>query len=134
MNWSLNLVRSGAVLAAVAIGGAVLVNAEGEAIVSENMNEQASAQSFVGKAISQAKDQLGAPASEESFEMSPGVSEFRIELRNHFSEEDLAGGGPELREVTWAVSGDENLTVWFQEQDGQWLGVHEMRWPSGADF
>jgi len=103
---------------------------EGDVDVSEQLNATADAETFVGKSYQEAEAALGTPTTEESFTMSTGLQEFRIELRNIFDPSET----PEIREVTWRRSADENLTLWFADKDGTSTAVHYMVWHPDSEF
>jgi hypothetical protein len=103
---------------------------EGDIDVSTQPNAMADAAAFVGKSFEEAQADLGTPTTQETFTMSTGVQEFRIELRNIFD----ASKTPEILEATWARSEQENLTLWFADQDGTSRAVHYKTWHPGDEF
>jgi hypothetical protein len=102
----------------------------GETDVNTQPNAKADAATYVGKSFEEAQADLGAPATQVSFIMSTGLQEFRIELRNIFDASDT----PEIVEATWARSAQQNLTLWFTEQDGTLRAVHYKTWHPDDEF
>lgn len=87
-----------------------------------------------GMSYDDAVTRLGQPAKEETFTLTPGVYEFRIELLNFYDSARLERDPPEVREVTWSVSASENLTLWFVRDDGEWRVLHQSRWDPDSEF
>ena len=99
------------------------------------METDSMAAEIVGKPYSDVQQQLGDPTSEETFELGLAVQEFRIELTNLFDESVRAENPPTIREATWAISSDQNLTVWFSQSDDEsWSAVHTLSWHPGDQF
>ncbi|WP_299148567.1 hypothetical protein [uncultured Tateyamaria sp.] len=128
------MMRAAAALLALAglawIAATLVQGNEGETHVNKQIERDAPVEAFVGIDQEGARDLLGVALREETFTMSPGVPEFRIELRNIFDADQT----PDIREVTWARSSEENLTLWFAQNDGVWRAVHGMSWHPGAEF
>lgn len=77
---------------------------------------------------------LGPPDVLERFRMRRELQEFRIELRNFFSDDELDDNAPMIREATWKISADENYTIWFVERDGAVTVLDQLRWSPDTEF
>ncbi len=77
---------------------------------------------------------LGAPDVLERFRMRRGLKEFRIELRNFFTDSELDDNAPMIREATWKLSADENYTIWFVEKGDTATVLDQFRWSPGMEF
>ncbi|WP_204325978.1 hypothetical protein [Sulfitobacter sediminilitoris] len=91
---------------------------------------------MIGKSFSEAEQKLGKPIREDRFELGTAVLEFRIELTNIFDEVRRAENPPDVREVTWSMSPEENLTLWFTQPKAgaDWFVVHSYVWHPDAQF
>ncbi len=94
------------------------------------MSAEPDTETYLGQSFEAAEAGLGPPASRETFTMHPGVHEFRIELRNIFK----ASETPEILEATWAQTPQQNLTLWFAEQDGTWRAILARAWHPDDEF
>ncbi|WP_297341210.1 hypothetical protein [Pseudophaeobacter sp.] len=65
-----------------------------------------------GKTIEQLSETYGPPTFTE-FVLDNNVGEFRVGLLNHFDKTQTAGGELVLKEVTFSLNEENNLTVWF---------------------
>ncbi|WP_171178404.1 hypothetical protein [Ruegeria sp. HKCCD8929] len=77
---------------------------------------------------------LGPPATQEDFRLSRGETEFRIELLNYYTEAQLRDAPPLMREATWTLSPESNLTIWFAKRNGAWPFLHYQSWHPEDDF
>lgn len=91
---------------------------------------------FLGKSMDHAMGELGTPVAEDRFELGLSVLEFRIELTNLFDETRRTENPPEIREATWSVSAEQNLTLWFtRSETGQdWQAIHFLAWHPNSQF
>ncbi|MFA3919913.1 hypothetical protein AB1E33_23535 [Ruegeria sp. 2012CJ15-1] len=90
---------------------------------------------LLGKSFDDVRQKLGEPIQEERFELGTVVSEFRIELTNLFNDTQRAENPPDIRESTWSLSPDENLTVWFsQSEQEDWRAIHVISWHPDDQF
>jgi hypothetical protein len=129
---------SGLGIAIIALSAAGLIwiaapkvqSGNGEIDVNTQPNAKADAATYVGKSFEDAQADLGAPETQVTFTMSTGVQEFRIELRNIFDASDT----PEIVEATWTQSPQQNLTLWFTDQDGTLRAVHYKTWHPDDEF
>lgn len=62
------------------------------------------------------------------------ISEFRIGLRNTFTEKEIENRDILIREVTWSSNKDENLTIWYEKKQHQWVLVDHLIWHKNALF
>ncbi|MBE8714228.1 hypothetical protein [Sphingobacterium hungaricum] len=56
--------------------------------------------------------------------------DFRIELRNYFSEDEIFPKNPPktpilIREVTWKTANDQNITYWYQKVNNDWKFIYK---------
>ncbi|MDP5218775.1 hypothetical protein Q5Y75_16215 [Ruegeria sp. 2205SS24-7] len=90
---------------------------------------------ILGKSFDEVEQKLGDPIQEDRFELGVVVSEFRIELTNLFDETQRTQNPPNIREVTWSLSPDENLTIWFSKsEETDWRAIHVMSWHPDDQF
>ena len=62
------------------------------------------------------------------------ISEFRIGLRNTYTEKEIENRDILIREVTWSSNKDENLTIWYEKKQHQWVLVDHFIWHKDALF
>ena len=71
------------------------------------------------------------PLTDSTFILGKGdgvISEFRISLRNTFTEKEIENRDILIREVTWSCNQDENLTIWYEKKQDQWVLVDHVIW------
>lgn len=83
--------------------------------------------------LEEATQKLGAPET-NSFQLSSDIDEFRIELLNFFTPDELASSPLQITEATWAVAPDQNLTIWYRETDNGPVYQHHLMWNPGQEF
>lgn len=77
------------------------------------------------------------PLTDSTFILGKGdgvISEFRISLRNTFTEKEIENRDILIREVTWSCNQDENLTIWYEKKQHQWVLVDHLIWHKDALF
>ena len=77
------------------------------------------------------------PLTDSTFILGKGdgvISEFRISLRNTFTEKEIENRDIIIREVTWSCNQDENLTIWYEKKQDQWVLVDHFIWHKDALF
>lgn len=77
------------------------------------------------------------PLTDSTFILGKGdgvISEFRIGLRNTFTEKEIENRDILIREVTWSSNKDENLTIWYEKKQDQWVLVDHVIWYKDALF
>ena len=77
------------------------------------------------------------PLTDSTFILGKGdgvISEFRISLRNTFTEKEIENRDILIREVTWSSNKDENLTIWYEKKQHQWVLVDHLIWHKNALF
>src|SRR4029079_3833633 len=74
------------------------------------------------------------PFQEEDFYLNESpISEFRIELYDHFNERERRM--PILiKEATWKKSDSENYTIWFKKKDANWKQIRSFIWNKYWEF
>lgn len=95
------------------------------------------AENFITFDLPTALHEMGQPLDRDVFGVE-GVTEFSIELINHFP----SGTEFVCEELTWDVSpmrevsdeGRERLTVWYVERDGRWMPVEYKEWNTDTQF
>ncbi|NIZ12344.1 hypothetical protein [Phaeobacter sp. HF9A] len=100
------------------------------------MESSSQGSELLGKSFADVRQKLGAPTAEDQFSLGPVVPEFRVELTNLFDDARRQDDPPDIREATWALSSEENLTVWFAQSNGaeDWNAIHSMSWAPGDQF
>lgn len=77
------------------------------------------------------------PLTDSTFILGKGdgvISEFRIGLRNTFTEKEIENRDILIREVTWSSNKDENLTIWYEKKQDQWVLVDHFIWHKDTLF
>lgn len=95
--------------------------------------DEISRDTLAGLTVSEATVRYGTPSDEDRFTLTTRVTEFRIELLNHFSADQLADA-PQITEVTWTLSPHRNLTLWFEGDGTGGRYVHHLEWSPGQEF
>lgn len=62
------------------------------------------------------------------------ITEFRIGLLNIFKVEEIENNNIKIREVTWDINSKQNLTVWYNEKDNNWIPIDHFIWDKGIVF
>jgi hypothetical protein len=62
------------------------------------------------------------------------ITEFRVGLSKQFTQKEIRSRDIKIREVTWASSNEENLTVWFEKKDHKWIPLEHFIWDKNAEF
>ena len=62
------------------------------------------------------------------------ITEFRIGLLNIFKVEEIENNNIKIREVTWDINSKQNLTVWYNEKDNNWIPIDHFIWDKGIEF
>lgn len=61
------------------------------------------------------------------------ISEFRIELLNHFSKKELKL--PILiKEITFEITNENNLTIWYKFDKNRWIYIISAEWSKDSEF
>lgn len=92
---------------------------------------------LLGKSVEDAQQKLGVPIRDDRFELGMDVMEFRIELTNLFDAARRTDNPPDIRELTWSMSADENLTLWFshsEDAEDDWRAIHFITWHPDDQF
>lgn len=84
--------------------------------------------------LSSAISKYGEPKQREKFNTKEGIiSEFRIELLNHFTDEDIKKG-IEIEELTWTFDSISNITVWYKIEELKVYPIHILIWDKDSEF
>lgn len=108
------------------------LNVNTEFITEKNMNLNHIQQIPVNTLVSKYP-----PLTDSTFILGKGdglISEFRISLRNTFTEKEIENRDIIIREVTWSYNQDENLTIWYEKKQDQWVLVDHVIWYKDALF
>ena len=108
------------------------LNVNTEFITEKNMNLNHIQQIPVNTLVSKYP-----PLTDSTFILGKGdgvISEFRIGLRNTFTEKEIENRDILIREVTWSSNKDENLTIWYEKKQHQWVLVDHLIWHKNALF
>ena len=85
-------------------------------------------------ALQDAIDKYGKPESRTLLNTSEDItSEFRIELRNFYSETELEEGIA-IEELTWSLDKDNNITIWYENRADKWVPKHHLIWDKQSEF
>lgn len=63
---------------------------------------------------------FGKPLATDSFDLSRPLSEFRIEIYNYVPEGERNSRDIKIKEYTWAYNSQDNITVWYRQNQGTW--------------
>ncbi len=96
--------------------------------------EQPDPASLTGASEAEVHSQLGSPSLADEFVLDSNLREFRIELFNHFTPEEVATANIPIRELTWTRGDRQAMTLWFERSDDAWKVVHGLIWRQDADF
>lgn len=58
------------------------------------------------------------PINKEEFILGQNLTEFRIELYNHFTEKQIKSNKIRILEITWNYDSEKNITSWYVMKDG----------------
>ena len=72
---------------------------------------------------------LGEPISRKSFPATE-ISKFSVGVRRYLPADTVL----QIRELTFEVKADTNLTIWYQEKGKKWQPIHFMRWNKNMQF
>ncbi|WCM42688.1 hypothetical protein MG290_03140 [Flavobacterium sp. CBA20B-1] len=102
-------------------------------IIELNTRKFINPQDVKGLTFDQIREKYTA-VNEETFPLyEASVSEFRIALFNHFTEQQRKQSIP-IKEVTWEVNESTLLTIWFIEKQNQWTPIEQYKWNKGMEF
>lgn len=121
-----------ALVVAVTIYAGTLATADPEE--EAQMETKAVAEDYTGKTMEEVQDALGQPVRQDRFELGLVVPEFRVELTNYFDETRRRNDPPQVQEMTWSLSPEQNLTVWFTAPEGAWTALHQLSWHPDDQF
>ena len=125
--------RAGAMVLACLWAG-IAAAQQPPAEMEAEMTEMPSETDLKSMSRDEALQRFGEPAARDEFDLSQDVPEFRIELLNLYSSDEIKNGPPRISEVTWALSPQKNLTIWYDRKNGGWAAVHYLEWQPGDDF
>lgn len=95
-----------------------------EVITEEKLKKTTLAESSV---------KFGNPANERNFMFGEDSSEFTISLRNHYTEKELLSKSIPIKEMTWKLDKDNNITAWFRS-DKQDKPIEVYIWNKDSEF
>jgi hypothetical protein len=81
-----------------------------------------------GKTIS------GYLGKDEEFVLDRGLTEFRIELFNYYTEEQIDSKSIIIKELTWAIDSINNLTIWYEKIDSMYYPKDFYIWDKNLEF
>lgn len=97
-------------------------------------NQNSVFEKFHTLSIEEAEGLLGNAIEEERFILNDLLPEFRIELYNHFDQEQIESQSIEIFEKSWKLDNENMVTVWYQRNQDSWQFVHKMTWKAGKEF
>lgn len=83
--------------------------------------------------FTEASGKFGKPMNERNFMFGEDSSEFTISLRNHFTEKELLSKTIPIKEVTWKLDKDNNITAWYRS-DKKDKPIEVYVWNKDAEF
>jgi len=96
--------------------------------------EQLDPASLTGAFEAEVRSRLGSPPVADEFVLDGNLREFRIELFNHFTPEEVAAASIPIRELTWTRGDRQAMTLWLERSDDTWKVAHGLIWYQDADF
>ena len=84
--------------------------------------------------LNQALVKFGPPIEREAFNLDHLlISEFRIELHNIYTEEDFQNGLL-IEELTWRKDSLNNITIWYEKVEKEYLPKQYAIWNKWMEF
>lgn len=90
--------------------------------------------SMTGASETEVRAQLGEPDASDEFVIDNNLREFRIELFNYVTPEQVAAANMPIRELTWTMRVGQAITLWLSRSDNDWKVLHGLVWQKDADF
>ncbi len=84
--------------------------------------------------LEQINQSFGAPIAQEIFIMDGSLPEFRGNLEHYISKEEYTKDSISIKEVTWRINKDDNVTIWYQQRENNWKAVDVFNWNKNAEF
>lgn len=114
---------------------AVLMTAVSAITLSKGgVMEQFDPSSLTGASEAEAYARFGQPSEVGEFVLETNLREFRIELFNHFTPDEIAAENILIRELTWTTTDQQAMTLWLTFFGDKWKVVHGLIWRQDADF
>ncbi len=101
--------------------------------LSANQQKKLSIQGLKQYTAFQATENYGQPQKKETFDLSNPLSEFRVEIYNHIPQNKRISN-LKILEHTRNYNTKENITIWYKQQQKQWVYLHHNIWPKDAVF
>lgn len=96
----------------------------------ENPNQDA----IMSISLKDALKKYGEPEARETFNVRyDAITEFRIELLNYLSQEEI-NRGLIIDELTWETDSINNITVWYTQRENQFWPLHLLIWDKRSEF
>ena len=83
---------------------------------------------------SEAIVKYGSPQTEEQFVLNDLLGEFRIGLKNVFSEQERLSESISIIESTWEKDSTSWFTVWYQKTELKEIARDTLSWVKGSEF
>ncbi len=84
--------------------------------------------------LEQINQKLGEPIAQETFIMDGSLPEFRGNLEHYISKEEYTKDSISIKEVTWSVNRDDNVTIWYQQKENIWKAIDAYNWSKNTEF
>jgi len=84
--------------------------------------------------LEQINQSFGEPLVQEIFLMDGSLPEFRGNLEHYISKEEYTKDSISIKEVTWRINKDDNVTIWYQQRENNWKAVDVFNWNKNAEF
>lgn len=62
------------------------------------------------------------------------ITEFRTGLLDIFKTDEIKKNNIPIKEITWKINTKQNLTVWYQEKNTQWIPIDHLIWDNNTEF
>lgn len=62
------------------------------------------------------------------------ITEFRVGLLDIFKADEIKKNNITIKEMTWKINTEQNLTVWYQEKNTQWIPIDHLIWDNNTEF
>lgn len=99
-----------------------------------NMNEEVITKEKLKKTtLVEVSKKFSNPITQRNFMFGEDTSEFTISLRNHFTKKELLSKSIPIKEITWRLDKDNNITVWYRSDKPE-KPIDVYVWNKDAEF
>jgi len=101
---------------------------------SSTMKDSITPENLKKLSLADAIKKYGTPEDQDSFVIDAHLPEFRIELYNYYKEQDYKGKNVKMKEATWPLNENKNVTAWYPDKGADTVPVHVLVWEKDAEF